>query len=94
MKSTKTTYTTLALLALTLCRLSNPVTAADVDARLSAQETWVGTPVVLQLSIHNAADYEQPAISDIDGCDIRSARQCRVRRPRSSTVAAARVIVS
>ena len=73
MKSTRTTYTALALLALTLGGLSSSATAADVDVRLSAQEAWVGTPVVLQLSINNAAEYEQPAIPDIDGCDIRSA---------------------
>ena len=73
MKPTKTIYIALALLALTLCGLSNPATAADVDVRLSAQEAWVGRPVVLQLSIHNAADYEQPTVPEIDGCDIRSA---------------------
>ena len=73
MKHTKTTYTTLALLALTLCGMSNPATAADVDVRLSGREAWVGTPVVLQLAISNAADYEQPTLPEIDGCDISSA---------------------
>ena len=48
-------------------------TAADVDVQLSARDAWVGKPVVLQLAINNAADYEQPNIPDIDGCDIRSA---------------------
>ncbi len=73
MKPTKTIYSTLALLTLALCGMSNSATAADVDVQLSAREAWVGKPVVLQLSIHNATDYEQPKIPDIDGCDIRSA---------------------
>ncbi len=30
-------------------------------------------PVVLQIAVINAADYEQPTIPEIDGCDIRSA---------------------
>ena len=73
MKSIRTTYAAFSLLALTLSGMSNPATAADVDVRLSTREAWVGSPVVLQLAISNAADYEQPTIPDIDGCDIRSA---------------------
>jgi len=73
MKRIQTTSMTLALLALTLCGMNIPATAADVDVRLSAREAWVGTPVVLQLAISNAADFEQPTIPEIDGCDIRSA---------------------
>ncbi|MBC7968250.1 MAG: BatD family protein, partial [Fuerstia sp.] len=53
--------------------MSTPATAGDVDVRLSAREAWVGSPVVLQISLNNAEDYEQPTIPDIDGCDIRSA---------------------
>ena len=73
MRLTRTALVTLALFTLTLGGLSNPATAADVDVQLSAREAWVGMPVVLQLSIHNATDYEQPTIPEIDGCDIRSA---------------------
>lgn len=73
MKPTKTACTTLVMLAMTLVGMSNSATAGDVDVRLSAREAWVGTPVVLQIAINNAADYEQPTIPDIDGCDIRSA---------------------
>lgn len=62
-----------ALLALTLCGMSTVAPAADIEARLSTKEGWVGMPVVLQLSINDAADYEQPTIPEIDGCDIRSA---------------------
>jgi len=73
MKRTNIKSTTLALLALTVCGMSSSVIAADVDVRLSTQEGWVGMPVVLQILINNAADYEQPTIPEIDGCDIRSA---------------------
>ena len=65
--------TAIAILAITFCGLSNSVIAADVDVRLSTKEGWVGMPVILQLSIENAADYEQPEVPEIDGCDIRSA---------------------
>lgn len=73
MRLATTNYPIMALMTFTLSGLSNSVIAADVDARLSTKEGWVGMPVVLQLSIHNAADYEQPALPEIDGCDIRSA---------------------
>ncbi|MEZ6062848.1 MAG: BatD family protein [Planctomycetaceae bacterium] len=58
---------------LLLCGMATVAAAGDVEARLSAREAFVGMPVVLQLSINNAADYEQPAMPGIDGCDIRSA---------------------
>lgn len=61
-----------ALLIPNLCGMAN-LAAADVDARLSTHEGWVGMPVVLQISINNASDFEPPVIPDIDGCDIRSA---------------------
>ncbi len=47
--------------------------AQNVDARLSAREAYVGMPVVLQISVRNANDYEAPTIPEIDGCEIRSA---------------------
>ncbi len=65
----KTLISAIALSAL----LTTVASAASVDARLSSREAYVGSPVVLQLSISNAADYEQPKIPQIDGCDIRSA---------------------
>ncbi len=73
MKPTQTTFAALILFTLILCNLSPAATAADVEVRLSTKEGWVGMPVVLQLSINDAADYEQPTIPEIDGCDIRSA---------------------
>lgn len=72
MRLLKITYLTLAVIAVSLCGMGNPATAADVDVRLSTREAWVGTPVVLQLAISNATDYEQPTIPAIDGCDIRA----------------------
>ncbi|QEG42156.1 hypothetical protein UC8_41900 [Roseimaritima ulvae] len=50
-----------------------PAAAAEVDVRLSTREAVVGVPIVLQLSIHNAEDYQPPTLPDIDGCEIRSA---------------------
>ena len=73
MKRTEINCSKLAIFVLALSGMISLATAADVDARLSTREGWVGMPVVLQLSIDNAADYDQPAIPEIDGCDIRSA---------------------
>ncbi|HQZ65813.1 MAG TPA: BatD family protein [Planctomycetaceae bacterium] len=73
MKPIKDISSIIALFSLLLCGMNNSTAAADVDARLSTSEAWVGIPVVLQLSISNAADYEQPIMPEIDGCDIRSA---------------------
>lgn len=53
--------------------LAGIVSAADVDARLSAREAYVGMPITLQITISDASDYQQPTIPQIDGCDIRSA---------------------
>ncbi|MEZ6131431.1 MAG: BatD family protein [Planctomycetaceae bacterium] len=68
----KITYQTLVLLSLTLCGMRTAF-AGSVDIRLSAREAWVGMPVVLQLSINNASDYDMPDPPQIDGCDVRSA---------------------
>ena len=73
MQISKMICPTIAFLALTACGMTHTACAADVDARLSTKEGWVGVPVVLQISINNAADYEQPMMPEIDGCDIRSA---------------------
>ena len=42
----------------------------SVRAQLSAREVWVGTPVILQLQITDAADYQAPEIPVIDGCRV------------------------
>jgi hypothetical protein len=73
MKPTILTYPAITLLAFVLGGLSNSAIAAEIDARLSTKEGWVGMPVILQIAIANAGDYEPPAIPEIDGCDIRSA---------------------
>lgn len=70
-KRTKKTLTSLALLF--FCALAQSLSAQKVDVRLSAREAWVGMPVVLQIAINNASDYEEPVLPDIDGCDIRAA---------------------
>ncbi len=48
-------------------------TAQDVSARISTRETYVGMPVVLQISISNAEDYQMPELPEIDGCSVRAA---------------------
>ncbi len=47
--------------------------AANVDARLSTREAYVGMPITLQITVSDAADYKPPAIPQIDGCEVRSA---------------------
>ena len=50
-----------------------PASAASVDARLSSREAYVGIPITLQISVSDATDFKQPAIPEIDGCEVRSA---------------------
>lgn len=47
--------------------------AQNVEARLSSRDAYVGMPVVFQVSIRNASDYETPSLPEIDGCEIRLA---------------------
>ncbi len=53
--------------------IAAPLLAQSVSARLSAREAFVGMPIVLQIQIANATDYELPEVGEIDGCDVRSA---------------------
>lgn len=66
-----------AFIALTMgvftALLVGTASAGTVDARLSACEAYVGMPISLQINIANAGDFQQPALPEIDGCDIRSA---------------------
>ncbi|MEO8269920.1 MAG: BatD family protein, partial [Aureliella sp.] len=59
----------IALLALFVGSAS----AAQVEARLSSREAYVGMPITLQISIVDASDYQQPTMPEIDGCDVRAA---------------------
>lgn len=45
----------------------------SVRAQLSAREVWVGMPVILQLQITDAADYQAPQTPVIDGCRVEAA---------------------
>ena len=47
--------------------------AGDVSMSLSSREAYVGSPIQMQIAIKNAKDYEQPALPQIDGIEIRSA---------------------
>jgi tetratricopeptide (TPR) repeat protein len=50
-----------------------PSAQSVIEARLSAREAYVGSPIVLQIQINNAEDYQRPPTPKIDGCDIRFA---------------------
>ncbi len=60
-----------ALLSLTCLTVS--ANAASVETRISTRETYVGRPVVLQVTIQGASQYQEPDLPSIDGCDIRLA---------------------
>ncbi|WP_417388597.1 BatD family protein [Gimesia sp.] len=47
--------------------------AGDVSMSVSSREAYVGSPIQMQISINNASDYEQPALPQIDGVEVRSA---------------------
>ncbi|TWU39948.1 Tetratricopeptide repeat protein [Novipirellula aureliae] len=64
----KQLITTIAFTAL----LVTAASAANIETRLSTRETYVGSPIVLQLSITDAGDYDQPAPPVIEGCEVRS----------------------
>lgn len=46
------------------------VLAAQVDARLSSTQAYVGVPVVLYVTIANAADHEPPQLPQVAGLDF------------------------
>ncbi len=73
MKNHPLPYALLALATLLMTGMAQPLTAQNIDARLSTREAYVGMPVILQLSINNASDFEPPETPTIDGCDVRSA---------------------
>jgi tetratricopeptide (TPR) repeat protein len=57
----------------TVLFLSSSSWAAEVETRISSREAYVGAPVVLQISIVNADDFQEPELPSIDGCEIRLA---------------------
>ncbi|MEE8171088.1 MAG: BatD family protein, partial [Phycisphaerae bacterium] len=50
-----------------------PARAADVSMNLSTDETFVGVPVVVQITIKNAKTFEAPAFPDVAGAKVASA---------------------
>ena len=64
---------TIIFSAVFLCGIAHTTVAQNVDVRVSAREAYVGMPIVLQLAIQNASDYEEPVLPEIDGCDLRTA---------------------
>ena len=62
-----------AVLALSLTcvvALAAAAQAQYVTAKISTREAYVGLPVVLQVQITNAENYQLPDIPEIDGCQV------------------------
>lgn len=62
-----------ALTFLVLGSLATQVESQEVKVQVSDREAYVGAPIVLQIEVINAANYEPPDIFEIDGCDVRAA---------------------
>ncbi|MGI9519567.1 MAG: BatD family protein [Pirellulaceae bacterium] len=62
-----TTFIAIATLA-----VSEVAKAQDVRAQISTREAYVGMPVILQLQITDADDYDLPDMPNIDGCRVES----------------------
>lgn len=60
----------LSLAFVSLC--SGNATAGDVRIGISAQETYVGYPVTLQIEFSNVAKHEAPELPEVDGLKIES----------------------
>ncbi len=73
MKTSKTILAIWMLAALAFFGTAHSAFAQDVELRLSSREAYVGQPIVMQIAIQNASDYEQPTLPKIDNVDIRSA---------------------
>ena len=69
MKSNIRIALTLALAALA-SSAGLSLSAAEVSARLSTPETYVGQPVTLQIHVSGASQVDPPSIPDVDGLKI------------------------
>ena len=49
------------------------VQGADIQADVSTRETYVGLPIVLRISINNAAEHEIPQFPKVPGLEIKQA---------------------
>ncbi len=47
--------------------------AQQVTAKISTREAYVGMPVVLQVQVTNAENYQLPSVPEIDGCQVSDA---------------------
>ena len=70
-----TVLQTFVAFAVLLIVLSNDsqLFAQNVSARISSREAWVGSPIVLQIQVSNATDFNLPEQFEIDGCDVQAA---------------------
>ncbi|PHQ37091.1 BatD family protein [Rhodopirellula bahusiensis] len=64
--------------------------AADVSAKLSSMEAYVGASLTLQIRIENAQDYELPELPQIDGVQI--VREGSPQQSRNIVVISGRMI--
>ncbi|MEM7784280.1 MAG: BatD family protein, partial [Planctomycetota bacterium] len=46
-----------------------------ISAKISSREAWVGAPLILQVTIYNAQEYQLPDDFEIDGCQVDIAGQ-------------------
>ena len=60
----------LALSLTCVVALAAAAQAQHVTAKISTREAYVGLPVVLQVQITNAENYQLPDIPEIDGCQV------------------------
>jgi tetratricopeptide (TPR) repeat protein len=60
--------------------------AAEATIDVSTRETYVGVPIILEISINNATDHEQPEIPAVDGLEIQPLGAPSQRRSQSITI--------
>lgn len=65
----------LALIIATLFILicDSTLHAQRVGAQLSSREAYVGTPIILQITVENAESFDIPELPKVDGCDFSAA---------------------
>jgi tetratricopeptide (TPR) repeat protein len=72
MNVARTHLVMIAALALVSSGFAIAASSAEIDVRLSGQETYVGLPVILQVRISNASKHEEPEMPQVDGLSIES----------------------
>jgi len=60
------------LMAAAVLLISHPARAGSVQARFDKHQSFVGTPIVLNITLDNVASHEAPAFPQVDGLTITS----------------------